>query len=321
MKCNPAIAIIGCGMIAGRLQDITSDIIYSHAKAYRNISQHGNMGFYDINSDHSHEMAIKYKGEAYFDIDTLLQSLEPNIVVICSPDGQHFQQIIQVLLHQNRPDIIFIEKPICLDAIELEKILKLEKKYADIAIIVNHSRRFDEKHREIANIIKNKKYGGWVHLGVHLIDFIDLCFNEEIAITDIQYASKSKYVNDDTIHLKGTISGGEIQFRGYDEKYYQLVEVDMHFKRGRIIVTNFGMKVDYYQSIVNSEQENVLFHDKKNSESAMNNQMLTAYNEIFNYLYTGKSEILELVSLDSVVNIMHQLWSIKHQYDRLSYRP
>ena len=328
MKSDFAIAIIGCGMIAGRFEDISNDRIYSHAKAFRSISANGKMGFYDINNAYSVEMAKKYNGFSYMDIESMLQDLTPSIVAICSPDEFHFQHIIKVIESKYKPQVFFIEKPVCLNSTELEQVIKAQEKCDNVKIYVNHSRRFDSKHREVAEIIEKRKYGefkycqinyygGWLHLGVHLIDFLDLCFRCAIDVMSIHYACESRYLDDDTIHVNGLLAGGEVQLRGYDENYYQIFEIDLFFEKGRIRISDFGMQIDYYDKIINAEQENVLLHDTQASGSAMSNQMLTAYNELFMSLNNNKSRILDMVSLKCISAVMKELWRINDQYKKM----
>lgn len=330
MKDNsPAIAVVGCGTIAGRFQTLEENRTYSHAKAIRSVFSTVEIGFYDLVPRYAIEMAEKYQGTNYSNIESMLENLNPDIVSICSPDEYHFEQIVQIIQSRYSPQIIFVEKPICLLHSELETIINLQAEHPEVSIFVNHSRRFDTKHREVAKAIKLKRYGsfesaridyygGWIHYGVHLVDFFDLCFSSNIEVNSASFAYDSKHSGDETIHIEGLLEKRPIKFFGHDEEFYQISEIDMFFEKGRILISDFGMHVDYYEKGINTEHENVLFHEHHCSGPAMFDQMISAYKEFSCYLDDQKSNILDSVSLKHVENVMKNLWRVKGRYEELS---
>ena len=75
---------------------------------------------------------------------------------------------------------------------------------------------------------------------------------------------------------------------------------------------------DYYKKGINTEHENVLFHEHHCSGPAMFDQMISAYKEFSCYLDDQKSNILDSVSLKHVENVMKNLWRVKGRYEELS---
>jgi predicted dehydrogenase len=324
-----SVAIVGCGMIAGRFQSPDDSATYSHAKAILENEAFGEIGFYDHHPERAVEMATKYAGRAFNSIEEMVSAILPSVLVICSSDSAHFEQVKELLESPDCPQVLFVEKPICTMPEQLKILQSLAKKRTDVKIFVNHSRRFDQRHQEVATMIRDGRfgrldftridyYGGWKHNGVHLVDFLSLCFDSDIIVENAYYACESRYQGDETIHIEGSMDGIGISFRGHEESFYQVTEIDLFFEQGRVLITDFGMRFDVFSKGINNEQENVLFIDEHHSGKAMYRQISTAYEELSQYLSGHRSEILEGVTIESAANIMKRLWKIRTRYEELS---
>ncbi|MDG2258393.1 MAG: Gfo/Idh/MocA family oxidoreductase [Paracoccaceae bacterium] len=329
MPSSNRVGIIGCGMIAGQFQKLTDTKTYSHAKAISENEYFGEIGFYDRNPERAHKIAHSFNGRRFGSIEELLTSHKPLLVSICSPDNCHFEQISILLDHPNCPEIIFVEKPVCKTVSELDRLKEKLVRNPQVSLFVNHSRRFDERHVETARAIRSNAlgqftscrmdyYGGWEHNGIHLVDFILMCFDNELDVVNASYGCFSKYPGDETIHLSGNLGTGKFNFRAHDEKYYQITETDLFFENGRVLISDFGQRFDYFEKIVNDEVENVLMHIPEKSGVAMQCQMSTAYAELRRFLQTGELKSLENVSIGTVEKVMRHVWKVKDTYAQLN---
>lgn len=315
------VGIIGCGMIAGYFDDPQAPGIETHAKAYFHSGETPQLGFWDPNRAKSEVISKKFAGQAFASFEDLVRDFDPDVISICSPDDFHTNQLLKLL--QNSPQnlkLIFLEKPLCTKAMDLEKILSVYKN-AKIPVIVNHSRRFDRSHQNIANLIRQgsfgkliachvEYYGGWTHLGIHAVDFLRMCFGDDISFTSATELCDSRYENDPTLNVEGTINGQHLLFQGNDETHYQILEFKFKFEKGMIKINDFGNEVLVYRKTVNVEGERVLEIDEKASFRGRKNSMERAIAVIFSFLKSGSLIDLEQYSLEEAAKSMRLLWSV-----------
>jgi hypothetical protein len=132
------------------------------------------------------------------------------------------------------------------------------------------------------------------------------------------YACDSKYPNDPTLHVEAEIKRGILRMTGYDEAYYQIIDINLKFKKGQIKIKDFGQTIKVYQKIVNREQENVLELDSENSGPGMTNPIVYAVKTIVDYLKTENELLLESFSLEQADSTMNTLWNGAILYDTQS---
>ncbi len=105
-----------------------------------------------------------------------------DVVSVCTPDATHFDIIKNIFESDSTPKVIFVEKPVCSNHEELN-YLEYFSRQKKTQIIVNHTRRFEEKHQDLKKLITLGTlgrlvrgdifyYGGWKHNGVHIVDII-----------------------------------------------------------------------------------------------------------------------------------------------------
>ena len=109
---------------------------------------------------------------------------------MCTPDESHYEVLIEILHSSNPPAIVFLEKPALTSRDEFNTINALATKLGT-QIIVNHSRRFDERYETLQKIIQEGSfgqclrvdcwyYGGWLHNGIHIIDTLNFIFIDRV---------------------------------------------------------------------------------------------------------------------------------------------
>jgi len=312
------VAIIGCGMIAGLYEDFDISSIYSHAKAYSKHKDFGEMAFYDSDSERAKLLAEKVDGKTYNNLNEILSLFQPDIVSLCVPDDLHFKMTQAILMHENCPKLIFAEKPVCEDQSELNIIKQLESN-SNSKVLVNHSRRFDKAHERLRKLFKNGDlgslvrihvdyYGGWRHLGVHVVDILQYFFNEEINLNKLEYFCESKYSSDPTLNVNGNIGSATIDFQGHLEEFYQILDINIMCQQGQVKLSDFGNKIEVFRKIINAENENVLLIDKNFSEVGMESPMKTAIDIISEFLRNADHDRLLPYGLSEANKTMRTLW-------------
>lgn len=311
-------AIIGCGMIAGRFEDFSSPRTYSHAKAYAQNSAFEMLALCDQSRTRAQELASKAHAVVFDTIDEILDNFAPDIVSICTPDNYHVSNILAIITHPRAPALVFCEKPICETREEFDAICSLEQRSLS-RIIINHSRRFDPAHQKLKELISSgdfgrlvqahvNYYGGWRHLGVHIVDILQYLFSEKIKIIETSFCCSSRYENDPTLNILGSLGEGILRMSGFPESYYQIVEISLLMECGLIRISDFGQSIEIFHKIINSEGERVLERDNGLSGSGMREPIVNAVKIAADYLINRDPLLIEPFDLTQAGITMETLW-------------
>ena len=293
-----SVMIVGCGKIAGINKN-------SHARA---ILANKNLNL-KVCVDNDKEKADYFSKEFnciyYTDLQKALSNEKCNIISICTPDHTHYEITKIVLNSDNKPDLIFLEKPICHNLNEYYSLVKLsnEKK---TPIIINHSRRFNSDFINIKNLIHENYFGklirinatyynGLIHNGTHIIDTIIFLLDESITFKNINNLNFCSYQKDKTFDINGQSDNTciPIDIKAIDENYYQIFEFDFWFSKARLRIENFGDSFIFERATTNYLNERVLMKKKLSLKPKKFSEIEFAYNEINRSLIEKKPEILE----------------------------
>ena len=229
-----------------------------------------------------------------------------------------------ILKHENCPKLIFAEKPVCEDQSELN-ILKQLESHSNSKVIVNHSRRFDKAHERLRQLFSNGElgslvrihvdyYGGWRHLGVHVVDILQYFFNEEINLNKLEYFCESKYPSDPTLNVRGNIGSAKINFQGHLEEFYQILDINIMCQRGQVKLSDFGNKIEVFRKTINTENENVLLFDKNFNKIGLEGPMKTAINMISGFMRSPDHDALLPYGLLEANKTMKTIWKGTEMY-------
>jgi predicted dehydrogenase len=263
------VGIVGCGRIAGfKDRPRPAGPIGTHAQAY-----HRHPCF-QIAAVVSQALAQAQRFQeiwavphAYPSVGELLTHEALEVISLCSPDDCHFPQAQEILQSPHRPRVLFIEKPVCLRPAELTSLLALSQQ-TGVAVLVNHTRRFDPAHRRAAHLAKSGDlgalvmgrgvyYGGWLNNGVHLIDSLRMCTEDEPTVISAAMAGAGK-PGDPDLGVKLAIGEAEITLESFNEAYYQLFELELRFAAGRLRWFDFGSQIYPEKVRVNAIKEREL---------------------------------------------------------------
>lgn len=319
-------AVVGCGMIAGAHEDLASPEIYSHGKAYRRNGAFSEIGFVDIHPARSETLARKFSGRSYPDVSALLREFQPSVVSVCVPDDRHFQVLCQLLESPRPPKAVFAEKPLCESREQLDALSGLER-LSGSRILVNHTRRYDKAHRRLKTLIQDKRlgelvyghvdyYGGFRHLGVHIVDLLQFLFGQTLEPSNLRFCCDSKYPDDPTLDGQLSLGKAPISLRGIPERHYQILDINLLFTDGQIKITDFGKRLDVLRKTVNAARENVLEPDAALCGPGLDNPIAEAVGVIADFLERGDASLLEEFGLEAARTTMETLWRGSEQYAR-----
>ena len=295
-----SVLIIGCGKIAG----IKKNNKNSHGFAILSNKNLKLEACFDIDQNNLDYFSNQFNCIPYRNLNEALQNEKYNIISICSPDHTHYETTKTILNSKNKPDLIFLEKPACLNLSEYYSLLHLSNEM-QVPVIVNHSRRFNTDFIQIRNLIKQNSFGelirinatyynGWIHNGTHIVDTIIFLFNEYLTFKKINNYNFCGYKKDKTFDILGMTDSTNIpiDIKSIDERNYQLFEFDFWFSKGRIRIENFGDSMIFERPITSNLGENVLERDKLFLKLRKFTEIEFAYNEICRSFNLNKPEIL-----------------------------
>jgi predicted dehydrogenase len=318
------VVLIGCGRIAGyndNPENLNKVSFISHARAVRENDFFNLVACIDVELEKAKHLAKLYSVSVWSDnLESVLNSHKVDIVTVCTPDQTHYEVVTQVLNTRSRPSLIFLEKPACLNNIELDQMKQLAEKRG-VRIIVNHSRRFSSQFRvfkklildgEFGDLVKVRgiNYGGFLHNGVHFVDTLEYLFNESLVFNEIieSVPSTTKNDYDGFIQFNLEQSGIPVRLDFIQEIYYQLFEFDFWFTKSRVRIEDFGNRIIIERKKRNHLGENILVEDKndilpQNSNSALSN----ALQRIGNF-YLGLDDLRD-VDINSIGRVMQLTWN------------
>lgn len=179
-----SVLIIGCGNIAGGFdvdRPVTS-LPFTHAGAY--CAQGDFRLLACVEPDHTRRVAFQQHwgvGQAFSSLEEVLnEGLSFDVVSICSPTVCHAADLRAVLaLH---PKLVFCEKPLTYNLAESEAIAEQYQR-AGIPLMVNYTRRWDERVQTLADQIRQRHWGavrsvscvynkGLYNNGSHMLDLL-----------------------------------------------------------------------------------------------------------------------------------------------------
>ncbi|MBI1952745.1 MAG: Gfo/Idh/MocA family oxidoreductase [Candidatus Omnitrophica bacterium] len=320
MKPDWTAALVGCGRIAGLLDEPRSrGPVQTHAQAYHQHPAFKLTAVVDPKASRREALGKRWRVPGRFaSLNAFLEKERVDVISLCSPSELHFDQAKQILLAQNPPRVLFMEKPVCLDEADLDRLLDLERT-GRTRILVHHPRRFDPAYQKLARRIRSgvlgplvegisTTYGGWMNSGVHLVHTLRLLLPGEPKIANVSTAPGGR-AGDDNLHLTLRWEGAPVSFRTFDERLYQMFECDLRFQRGRVQLLNFGQAIAVWETAVNDWGERILVPAEGSPFQALQRPLAHALDRIDACL-AGKTPQgdPEGVGLTAVRETMRLMW-------------
>jgi len=184
------VAVIGTG---GEPDNPDSDgyaMAYHHASAYETLDAVDLVGCADIVRENAVAFASEFgidEDGIFEDYETLLGTIEPDIVSICVPPAIHAEITIDCV-RSDSVEAIHCEKPMA-DTYGGARLMAQEANRHDVQLTFNHQRRFSDAVRTAKKLLDDGEVGELQRVefsaGVGIFDYgshsIDLCnyFNDE----------------------------------------------------------------------------------------------------------------------------------------------
>lgn len=183
--------LVGAGRIAAGFDTPRSRAVLTHAHAIVKDRRLRLAGITDVDTTRGKREARKWGTDFYPDMEKMLSSVKPDIVVIATPDKTHTDILIRVL--RARPGLVICEKPVASDRKDVPKIRSAAEK-SGVPVLVNFRRRFDPTVRNVQRDILRGRFGavisasvhyskGLFHSGSHALDLARLFFGEMTSAT------------------------------------------------------------------------------------------------------------------------------------------
>jgi len=321
-------AIVGCGRIAG-IKDTPrgSGGVTTHAQAYHRHPAFRVVAACDADGARLAAFQERWGVQRGFTaLQPLLAETRLDVVSVCSPTEEHYRQTQQLLECSSAPRVIFVEKPVCESPPELDTLDRLVQR-SHVAVLVNHTRRFDAAHRRAAALIARGElgalvagrcdyYGGWLHNGSHTIDTLRMLLHGEPSIDRIEPGAPGK-PNDPCWNVRLRCGDAPVDVMSVDARHYQLWEIDLRFERGRILLRDFGAQIVVEAVHVNDLDERVLLPLPDSPWAGLDAPLYHAVNAIARHLQ-GEADLAQTgATLDSARRTMRLLWQAREVVSKL----
>ena len=249
-------AVIGCGKIGYEFgSDTRRPGVYSHAQAYATHPRTQLVGVCDLDLARAQGCAATFPGpKAFSDYRTMLDTVEPELISICTPDESHVE-LLRGALESKHTKAVLCEKPLALSTTEAIGIADLARERGKV-IAVNYTRRYDAAHWSLRNDIAGGRIGavkavtgfygkGLRHNGSHWLDLVRFLVGDPHWVE--AEGTPWGFGEDRTLTLSlGLDRDARAYLVGTDHEAYTIFEMDILGSAGRVRLTEGGRAVSYY---------------------------------------------------------------------------
>jgi len=242
MPASYRAVVVGCGRIGSSLsQEAREPGIHSHAQAYREHPRTELAGLSDTDEGRLAKAVRDWGVPGDPDAVALCQRIRPDVVSVCTPDTTH-AEIAREIIASAPPRLLFIEKPIAGGVTEAESVADAARR-ADVAIAVDHTRRYVPAFRTIADELRHGIHGrpllvrglygkGLRHNGVHAVDLLRFWLGEPTRVR----GRRAAWGPDDDPTFDVALEFGEVRayLDAFDERVATVFEMELLTERGRI---------------------------------------------------------------------------------------
>lgn len=248
-------AIVGAGKIGAFFDTPKSKNILTHAHAYTAHRGFRFVGFVDKDIAQARKAARIWGGRAFGNIRELFQNEEVDVVSVCTPKEEHFQNLMEMAKYSLKGGIV--EKPLAHDFSEAQKITH-HPYFRNKPFLINYSRRYVPEFQKLREVILSGQYGkfvtgnvyhgrGFFANGSHLLDLL-LFFG--FTVKDIRVSSvvDDFYKGDPSLIFSLRFRGGQmLTFNIVPASLYRVFELDLFFEERRVRIIEDGFFVEEYE--------------------------------------------------------------------------
>lgn len=285
-------AVIGTGRIGYLLQkDKKREQPASHSRALHMNKRIHIIAGCDNNHDRINAWHKDYpRATPYTDHTQLLSHESPDIIVIAVDEKAHYQIAEDVIKHH--PKLIILEKPVAPNITQASKIIELSKEH-NVAIQINHERRFSKDYITLKKLLKQNIIGTihsihaglfsslkvWhengsvmgdcslIHDGTHLVDIIHFLFDCKLGEPVIDNIITAEHT--DAVFLHFITDNTIIYLEINGQKKYFGFELEIRGSHGKILIGNGYFHVykrepsPYYSNFYSLKKNKKIYRPRK----------------------------------------------------------
>ena len=251
--------IVGCGRIGCAFDDDPRrPWVSTHAKAYTQTPGFELAALADVDMTRVERYADQYHVPGrYDDYRRMLDEAALDVVSLCTPADTH--RVVCEAAIEAGIRAIFCEKPIAATVDDADAMIE-RCRDAGVLLMIDHQRRFDRFHRDIAEWIQSGGIGGVQQVtcysiagvansGSHLFDLLRMCFGEIAWVQGVYSRNASPLADDPNVDgWVGFDSGLIATVQSLDVKQYVLFEMNVLGEKGRLRITANGLEAEYQEA-------------------------------------------------------------------------
>ena len=317
-------AILGCGRIAGAVAE-PGGRPTTHAQG---LIGAGDGSFQlaavsDADADRANAFAARWNAQVACTASDLAAA-GLDLVVVATPDTAHAADLLRLLAGPRPPRLVVMEKPLCVSPDELAAIETALARQSGTAVVVNHSRRFDPAHRAVRELIATRRhgpvvgahwvyYGGWLHIGVHLVDTLRMLLGDEITAGAIRPGCADRAGDPclDGDFRSNAWPQARILVESHPEQAFQLFEGEIRLRDGRVRLLDFGNDIVVDAVRTNAIGERELKESLRLDAQAEGTPMQVLYGLAARFLRLGDEELVTRAGLTEAAATMRTLFDTK----------
>lgn len=241
--------ISGLGKIAWRFVDLESDATgpLTHASALIANPEVDLVAGCSPSGYDRRDFNTFYGLRVYDDFNEMLLKETPDIVSVCSPDDDHYVQLISCI--QRGVSMVWLEKPPVSDMAQFDSLMdKIDENTATTSILVNYQRRYSRYYNILKETYRNQVFGKCVNIsinysrglvtnGSHMIDILFYILGDDSTYKICWKNSKS---DQNPFFLFEIGDGLPVHCNGLDLPYH-CIDFSMIFEKGRLSINHGGL--------------------------------------------------------------------------------
>jgi predicted dehydrogenase len=316
--------ILGCGRIAGAFAE-PGGTPTTHAQA---LVGAGNGPFRlaavsDADEGRAQFFAARWNAQSVC-APGELGSAGLDLVVVATPDAAHAADLARLVTGERPPRLIVMEKPLCVSSEELAAIEASLERHPDTTVVVNHPRRFDPAHCDVRDLISARQfgpvvgvhwayYGGWLHVGVHLVDTLRMLLGDEIHAVAARPGC-ADLPGDPCLDVDFRCAAwpqARILVESHPQSAFQLFEGEIRMQEGRVRFLDFGSQILLDSVRVNAIGERELKDTRALNRDSMPTAMNVLYELAARFLMQEDDEIVARASVAEASATMRTLFDAR----------
>lgn len=254
-----SVLLIGLGQI-GMGYDLDAEpgtVVLTHARAFYEHPRFVIAGGVELDSGKRERFSARYAAPSFPDIDSAMNALQPDIVVVSTPTATH-REIVHAVLSRQRPRAILCEKPLAY-AFEDAEAIVLDCASKGCALYVNYMRNSEPGALEVKQRLSDGRIESpvkgvvWYSKGVfnngsHFLNLLQDWLGE---VQDVRVDSRGRLWDgvdpEPDFHVR--FSRGEATFLAAKEENFSHYTVELLAANGRLRYEQAGALIIWQQAV------------------------------------------------------------------------